>query len=164
MKTVIIIRHAKSGWDNAFASDFERTLNDRGNKDAYNMALRLKSRSIIIDACIASPAIRAASTAEIFATTIGWNSPLFIPELYHASPITISKTIHNCNDQLNSIALFAHNPGITDFVNSLTNQIRTDNVPTCGMFAVNTAISSWKEFAQAEKNLLFYDYPKLLPH
>jgi phosphohistidine phosphatase len=162
MKTVIIIRHAKSGWDNAFASDFDRTLNDRGNKDAHQMALRLKGRSINIDACISSPAVRAATTAEIFATTIGWNNPLFIPALYHASPSIIAHTIHNCNEQLNSIVIVAHNPGITEFVNSLTSEVRTDNVPTCGMFAVNAAISSWKEFADAKKTLLFYDYPKLL--
>ena len=62
-------------------------------------------------------------------------------------------------ETVNSIAVFSHNPGITDFVNTLTDEIRVDNVPTCGMFAVSFA-ADWQSFKLAPKKFLFFEYPK----
>ena len=161
MKSLIIIRHAKSSWDSASLSDFDRPLNDRGKRDAVEMAQRLLKREIKMDAFISSPAKRAKKTAEAFAAELGINTIIFQEGLYHAPSSFLFDTITDCDDRFNSIAIFCHNPGITDFVNTLTVDMRTDNVPTCGMFAVKSRIDSWKNFTLTSNEFLFYDYPKL---
>ena len=161
MKTVILVRHAKSSWDDASLTDFERPLNDRGKKDAPEMAERLLKRKIPIDAFVSSPAKRAKKTATIFAKAfdVEKEDVLLADPLYHAHEKDFYDVISQLPESLNNIAVFSHNPGITDFVNSLTPEARIDNVPTCGMFAV-TFQGSWKEFKDAEKQFLFFDYPK----
>ena len=84
-----------------------------------------------------------------------------MPELYHASPETFFEVVQSLNDAANTVALFSHNPGITAFVNQLTEAVRIDNMPTCGIFAVSMEGVSWKHFKQEKKDFLFFDYPKL---
>ena len=161
MKQLLIIRHAKSDWSNPLHSDFERTLNDRGNKDAPMMARRLKEKNILIDLFVSSTATRAFTTAKYFANTFDKKEKdiLQIEELYHASANIFYKTIERLNDSFNVVAIFSHNPGITDFVNSLTNT-RIDNLPTCGVFAIKIEAENWSLFSTAKKEFLFFDYPK----
>ena len=146
-------------------TDFDRPLNTRGIKDAGAMPLRLLSRIQAIDAFITSPALRAKTTAEKFIAAFNRPADQLVQEkgLYLAAPSFYTQFISNLDDRLNTIALFAHNPGITDYANTLSTAIRTDNMPTCSIFAVAAAISSWKDFETAAKAFLFYDYPKLLP-
>jgi len=134
MKSVIIIRHAKSSWDIHTLSDFERPLNERGHRDAPIMADRLLQKAITIDAFISSPAKRALTTAEYFATAckVEKRNIIQIKELYHASVDTFFNVIARTDNALNNIAVFSHNPGITSFVNELTNA-SIDNMPTCGV-------------------------------
>ena len=161
MKYVLLVRHAKSSWDAADTSDFDRTLNERGKKDAPEMAHRLQKRHVAIDAFVSSPAKRAKKTAELFASTLGADKKdiLYIDKLYHAAAPVFFDTIAGMADSIQCMAIFAHNPGITDFVNMLTS-VRTDNMPTCAVFAVTANISSWKEFEKAKKEFWFFDYPK----
>ncbi len=163
MKSIIIIRHAKSSWEFA-ESDFDRVLNERGHHDAPMMAKRLIEKKTKIDAFFSSPAKRALTTAEYFFkeyhTDTNSKSIITIPELYHASSTVFFNVIKNISNDFNSIAVFSHNPGITDFVNQLTNT-RIDNMPTCGVFAVNVKTDNWKDFAKAQKEFWFFDYPKL---
>lgn len=161
MKQVFIIRHAKS--DQSFwGNDFERPLNERGKSDAPLMAKRLKERSPAIDAWISSPAKRAKRTAEFFADTFNQKTSdiLFISALYHAPAEVFYDVIVGLPDNLDSIAVFSHNPGITYFVNTLTADVKIDNMPTCGIFAVSAEIDHWREFANAKKRFLFFDFPK----
>jgi len=79
--------------------------------------------------------------------------------LYLAEPATFFSVIVNADDKLNSIAIFSHNYGITDFANMLTD-VRIDNIPTCGVFAVKADCNSWADFKDAKKEFLFFDYPK----
>ncbi len=161
MKTLLIIRHAKSSWENAIVNDMERPLNERGRRDAPAMAQRLLQSGVQIDLFVSSPARRARSTAEFFIHEFGRKKDdiLFVPELYHAPPQTFRDVILNLDDRHDSIALFSHNPGITAFVNSLTS-VRVDNMPTCGIFAVKSSAVHWTEFATAGKEFWFFDYPK----
>lgn len=162
MKTIYIIRHAKSSWADHFLSDFERTLNARGRQDAPMMAERFKQRGIKPDGFVSSPAMRAKTTAEIFASTLGYPSGdiTYVNELYHATLSTLWTVISWFNDALNSVALFGHNPGLTDLANSMTETIRIDNLPTCGIFAVQIECTSWAEAEHAHREFLFFDYPK----
>ncbi len=161
MKTLLIIRHAKSSWDNALQDDFDRPLNNRGHQDAPEMAARLLLRQPQIDAFVSSTALRAFTTAAYFAKAYGLSEKkiIAIPELYHASVAVFIRTISQIDDRHQSAAVFSHNPGITAFVNELT-AVRIDNMPTCGIFAVTINTPHWKDFISTEKSFLFFDYPK----
>jgi phosphohistidine phosphatase len=161
MKTVLLIRHAKSSWGDLSLPDFERPLNERGKTDAPKMAKRIFNREIKIDTFISSPAKRAKKTAEIFAERYGVKKAdiLFIQELYHAADAAFFDAISKAPGKSTSVAIFSHNPGITDFVNRLT-ETRIDNMPTCSIFAVKADIKNWSEFERAEKEFYFFDFPK----
>ncbi len=160
-KTLLIIRHAKSSWDIGTLNDFERPLNERGKKDAPDMANRLKEKNVLIDAFVASPAKRAKKTAEYFIEEYGRSKHeiLFISKLYHAPADVFFEVIEVLPDRFNTVAIFSHNPGITEFVNLLSNDVRLDNMPTCGVFAVGF-MGLWKHFKKANREFLFFDYPK----
>jgi phosphohistidine phosphatase len=161
MKTLLLVRHAKSSWDDFSIKDFDRPLNDRGKSDAPLMAQRLLDREIKIDAFIASPAKRARKTAELFAKQFKESKDgiIFVDSLYLASTSTFSEVIGKTDNQFDTIAVFSHNDGITAFANTLTNT-KTDNIPTCGIFAVRIKAKKWSAFAEAEKEFWFFDYPK----
>lgn len=161
-KTLLLIRHAKSSWDDISQSDFERPLNDRGKTDAPKMASRLRKRNIKIDAFISSPAKRAKKTAEYFIKEFGGDADdiILVSALYDAGTGNFSATIKDIDDKFTSAAIFSHNPGITAFVNQLADKANIDNMPTCSIFAVKADVEKWKDFAKAKKEFLFFDYPK----
>jgi phosphohistidine phosphatase len=161
MKTLLIIRHAKSSWDNAHLNDMDRPLNDRGKHDGPIMAARLIKSGVKIGLFISSPAKRARHTAEIFAHAYGKKEKdiVVLPQLYHAQPQDFREVITGLDDQYDSVALFSHNPGITAFANALSS-VRLDNMPTCSIFAVTSMVDSWDEFLQAGATFWFFDYPK----
>jgi phosphohistidine phosphatase len=163
MKTLLLIRHAKSSWDDPGLSDFERPLNERGKKDAPVMADRLYERGIKIDAFVSSPARRARKTAELFAKKYKKDKDdlSLKTELYMAGDDAFLDVVSKLDDRYDCVALFSHNPGLTDFANSLTDA-HIDNIPTSGIFAVSADTKKWNKFREAKKNLLFFDYPKAL--
>lgn len=161
MKTLILVRHAKSDWNNEGLSDRERPLNDRGKRDAPEMAKRLRKRELKIDAFVSSPAKRALQTARYFAEEFKVEKDhLRIEEnLYGAGTSIFAEVVASQKNKKESVVLFSHNPGITEYANSLCD-VRIDDMPTCSVFAVQASVDSWKDFAQAEKKFLFFDYPK----
>ncbi|MBK6382767.1 MAG: histidine phosphatase family protein [Chitinophagaceae bacterium] len=161
MKTLILVRHAKSDWGNPGLDDFDRPLNERGKKDAPVMAQRLRDKKVKIDAFIASPAKRAAKTAKFFAEAYNKKKDdiEFKEKLYLAEPTTFFSIIATANDKHDSLAIFSHNYGITDFANMLT-PTRIDNIPTAGVFAVKADCEKWADFKAAQKEFWFFDYPK----
>jgi len=162
MKTLLLVRHAKSSWDLATLNDFDRSLNERGKKDAPVMAQRILDRKIDINIFVSSPAKRAKKTAELFCSIYKKDKEqiIFVPALYHASINTFFEVVSQLNNDYNCVAIFSHNPVITEFVNQLVENITIENMPTCGVFAVKTSITKWKEFSTSKKELLFFDYPK----
>lgn len=164
MKELIMVRHAKSSWANIGQDDFSRPLNERGHHDAPMMAERLIDKGIKIDQFISSNAFRAFTTATYFAKAWGQESTDIVQyqALYHAPPVKFIEAIIQINDNINTAAIFAHNPGITEFVNLLT-ETKIDDMPTCGIFAIKLEITSWKDFKKAPKQFWFFKYPKQLP-
>ena len=160
-KTLLLIRHAKSDWGDPSLSDFDRPLNGRGKSDAPVMAHRLLDKNIFIDAFISSPANRAKKTAGIFAKEYKRDKDeiIFRDELYAAPENVFYDVIVTADNKFKSIAIFSHNPGLTDFANLLTST-RVDNIPTCGIFAIRAKCDKWKNFKDAEKEFWFFDYPK----
>ena len=162
MKMLLIIRHAKSSWANIGEEDFDRDLNDRGKKDAPEMAKRLVDKKISIDAFISSPAKRAKKTCKAFCNVFSADQDkiIFIDSLYHAAIETFYEVIKNLDNDYKTVAIFSHNPIITDFVNTLCKDFKIDNMPTCAVFGVRIDIKTWKDFKNAEKKFLLFDYPK----
>lgn len=162
MKSLLLIRHAKSSWNDIGQKDFERPLNERGKKDAPAMAKRLrKEKDITIDAIVSSPAKRAFTTANYFADEFQVKKKhiIQIPKLYEPTIEAFYNAILHVDDDYKSIALFSHNPGITAFVNQLTD-VHIDDMPTCSVFALRMLSDEWKNFKTTEKEFWFFDYPK----
>lgn len=161
MKTLLLVRHAKSSWDNINLTDFERPLNERGKHDAPLMAKKLLDKKIHIDLFVSSPAKRAKKTAEIFMQefTTKEKKLLTVSSLYEASVDNFYDTIQSLKDKNHAVAIFAHNPGITDFINTLDCHPVYD-MPTCAVFALKIKTKTWKDFKDADKEFLFFDYPK----
>lgn len=163
MKTLYIIRHAKSSWGDPTADDSKRRLNERGKRDAPRMGKRLKEKKIYPDLMLSSPAKRALSTANRIAGVLKYPKEKIKTDskLYHADDDNILSVIQNINDKHNLVFLFGHNPGLTDFVNAIAEvEVNIDNVPTCGVVAFSLQVDSWKNVSWKSGKLLFFDYPK----
>ena len=161
MKTLILVRHAKSSHSFGVSSDFDRPLNDRGFRDASDMGKKLFKKNTRIDQFVSSPALRAKTTAELFVAEYDrkLKEILFVPSLYHADPEIFSEVVRTLDDAHDHVALFSHNPGITDFASSLTTT-QISNMPTSSVFAVTAPVDSWKDFSPAEKSFLFFYKPE----
>ena len=165
-KILLLVRHAKSSWDDASLSDFERPLSERGKKDAPEMAKKLNNKKIKIDAFVSSPAKRARQTCKFFTKEFDPKKKNIVrePKLYEADEQSFYEVIEGFKNKWDSVAVFSHNPGITSFANSLTAD-GVDDMPTCSVFAVKVDTDTWKEFRNAKKEFLFFDYPKIeMPH
>jgi|SRR5690348_8371193 len=162
MKILLLIRHAKSSWNDTSLRDIDRPLNARGKQDASDMGKRLKHKKITIDLFVASPAKRAKKTAILFMNELGAKEDelVLIDELYEAHIENYENVIKNLPDKKDTIALFAHNPGITDFINSLDIAPLPD-IPTCGIYAIAVDTNHWSDFKNSKKDFLFFDYPKM---
>lgn len=161
MKTLILVRHAKSSWDEPGRSDFSRPLNERGKRDAPRMGNRFKEKALTPDKLITSSAKRALDTCTIIASTIGFSEKNIIANknLYHADEDQILSIVHKLNEGDDVVMLVGHNPGFTDFANKLMN-IRIDNIPTCGMVACTLSAGKWSDVAWGSGKMLFFDFPK----
>jgi phosphohistidine phosphatase len=161
MKTLYLVRHAKSSWNYPELSDFERPLNKRGRNDAPKMAKKLLDLAIFPDTLISSPANRAATTARTIAEVLGY--PLsdiqYNDLIYEASVQVLYHIISDIEDNFSTAMLVGHNPGMTFLVNSLSNH-PISNLPTCGIFAIDLPLSSWKDISEDSGSMNFFEYPK----
>lgn len=162
MKTLYLVRHAKSSWDNPFMDDFDRPLNSRGRSDAPRMGRRLKEKDPHPDMVVSSPAERALSTCVIIAGKIDYSLHSIHTDsrLYHASEEQLLSIVRGFNDANDEIMIFGHNPGMTDFVNKLSHERVTDNIPTCGIVCMRLSIASWKDAGWGKGEVVFFDFPK----
>lgn len=160
MKLLLLIRHAKSSWD-FDTDDFDRPLNHRGQKDAPVMAKRLVEKDIKIDCFVSSPARRAITTAAFFAEAYGkrLKDIITFPSLYEPAIPAFYNILEKFDDSFKTVAVFSHNPSITEFANQLTS-VKIEDMPTCAVFAVKADVKNWKEFISADKEFLLFDYPK----
>jgi phosphohistidine phosphatase len=163
MKTLIIIRHAKSSWDDPDISDFNRPLNDRGERDAPRMAKRLKEKDFTFTTVISSPAVRALTTCHVFVDVLGFPKEhvQISKELYHAGDEIILNVVKKLRDNSKDdvAMLFGHNPGLTDFVNNLLEE-DIDNVPTTGIVCCKLKIGKWGDAKWGCGEMEFFDWPK----
>jgi phosphohistidine phosphatase len=161
MKTLYLLRHAKSSWDNPELSDFERPLNKRGHYDAPLMGNLIEKLNILPDLIISSPAIRAAMTSRFVAEAIKY--PLdkirYDENIYDTSESELLEIIYTINDVVNTLMLVGHNPSFTYFSHFIAKH-NIHNIPTCGLFGVELNITSWTKVKKNCGKLLLYEYPK----
>lgn len=163
-KTLLLVRHAKTERDHESGMDFERKLTARGKEDARKMAVCLHKEAVPIDTFLSSPAARAKKTSKIFAEAyntspdnIKYDEILYLPD-----PNNFFKALSKIEDSADHIAIFSHNPGITEFAGSLCNDVSIDHMPTGSVFAVEFDAKSWKDFEKSKKRFLFFRQPSLI--
>ena len=155
-----MIRHAKSSWAEPDLGDFERPLNRRGERDAPQMGRRFAAVEPLADRLLASPALRAKRTALLIAREAGLCERLhFERALYLASPGEMLGLAQEQGDDVQHLALVAHNPGTTALANLLADA-NIQNVPTCGIVRIELDIEHWRDAAPGRGRLLDFDYPK----
>ena len=161
MKTLLILRHAKSSWKDTHLIDHQRPLNKRGKKAAPEMARRLLKRGVRPDVIVSSDARRAMETAVSMAEILGV-SPKAIrqnPDLYHGAPDRILDVVHRFNDQWKQVMVVGHNPGLTELSNRFTrNPIA--NIPTAGVVELRFNTRSWRNIDRDNLAFSWFDFPK----
>ena len=161
MKTLTIIRHAKSSWADSGLDDFDRTLNRRGKQDAPMMGQRLAERDVYPDLILSSPAKRADKTIKKIAKKIGYprEDIIFEEKMYLADVPELLKIIRSIENSVQHLMLCGHNPGVTEFSNYVSGE-RIDNMPTCGVAVIGFDINSWNDVDRNTGVLERFDYPK----
>jgi phosphohistidine phosphatase len=161
MKTLYLLRHAKSSWGNPELDDLDRPLNKRGKRDAPEMGRRLRRRGVSPDLLLSSPAVRALVTARVIAGKIGYPvSEIATDErIYLASPGLLLEILREQGDQVGSLMIFGHNPGFTQLTSLLGGE-RIANVPTCGFVEIELAGTTWRDADPGTGRLVLFDFPK----
>ena len=156
MKTLYMVRHAKSSWE-FDVSDRERPLNKRGLRDAEAMSLHLSNAIERPDLMLSSPANRAHTTALFFKTTFDMPDAQFREEeaLYDFGGSGVMDVIKSCPETVNSLMIFGHNHAFTSIANMLGNRY-IDNVPTCGFVHIQAAVKTWKDFANGTTKFMLF--------
>ena len=161
-KTVVLIRHAKSSWNHPELSDFERPLNGRGKRDSPYMGQKLNSRGIVFDQMFSSPSQRTTQTARNICNEIAFDFDAieFENAIYHGGTDDLIDIIQGADETSQTIAIYAHNPGITYLANYLQKDEYIANIPTCGIVSIEFALDNWLDIGDGKGNLNFFDYPK----
>jgi phosphohistidine phosphatase len=160
-KQLLLIRHGKSDWAELGTPDFDRPLNHRGNKNAPEMAERLMRKNLVPELIVSSPAKRAITTAGHFSAT--WEMPLASiqqePAIYEANVTALLQVVNKLRNNVDSVALFGHNPGLTDFINYLADA-HIYNLPTAGVVVIDFPFDDWSMVSQHTGSLFLFDCPK----
>lgn len=160
MKTLFLIRHAKSSWDDTALSDKDRPLHDRGKCDAPKMGKRLARRDVKPDLILSSPAMRALATAEIIAKKLDYKRKDIVVDdrLYAGEADDLLNVIHKLGDKCKRVILVGHNPELTELAHRLSSEIT--HMPTCAVAAFTFDAKSWSNIGKAKPAKVALDYPK----
>ena len=164
MKTLLILRHAKSSWGDASLDDRQRPLNERGRRDAPRMGDLVRDLQLNPDVIITSDAVRAHTTALAVADAAGYTRDLVVePLLYHANPDAILAVLATVPDATaGAVMIVGHNPGLEDLVERLTGE--RHDLPTATLVQLALQIDAWDELdASTRATLVDLWRPKELP-
>ena len=159
MKTLFLLRHAKSDWSDEDLADFERPLNKRGRKSAPLVGSMMVSKGLQPDVIISSPAVRARQTAEFVHNIAAPTSPLILyPGIYEASSSILVGIIAEIDDKNGSAMIVGHNPGMEGLLTFLTR--RTEPMPTAALAVIDLKTNSWSEILGGKGHLVSLFRPK----
>lgn len=161
MKTLYLLRHAKSSWSFDELSDQQRPLNDRGRDDAPRMGQALARRHIELDLLVSSPAVRALSTAALVARELNYSHDKILVEagIYGADVEGLLTIIQALPDAADAALLVGHNPTITDTVNALSPS-GINEMPTAAVVCLKFETDTWAAVSKVNAEFYFYDYPR----
>jgi phosphohistidine phosphatase len=147
MKTLLVLRHAKSSWDDASLDDHERPLNARGRRDAPRMGDLLRTERLVPGLIISSDAVRAHATAVAVAEAAGYGGEIVMePLLYHAGPEDAIAVLQSVADAgADTVMIVGHNPGLEELVEQLTSE--SHDLPTAALVHLTLPIDSWRELS-----------------
>ncbi len=162
MKTLLLLRHAKSSWDHPSMRDFDRPLADRGKRDAPRMGRALKERGPAApDLIISSPAARARETVEAVIQSASLTAPLrFDESIYDASLAELMRLVRGLPDNISCVLMVGHNPGFAGLVNRLTGA--SERMPTAALASIEFQVDHWADVEDGQGKLLSVLIPRQL--
>ncbi len=157
-----LVRHAKTEPARADQEDWDRVLEPRGQRDAPEMARRLKQYEPRPDRVLSSPAVRAVTTATIMVRELGVSAQKVQQDerLYLASPKDMLAVIHELGGRARHLMVVGHNPGITEFADRISSERSVDNLPTGAIYTLQFEIKEWSELEWSSGIDAELDYPK----
>ena len=160
MKTLYLVRHAKSSWGDPDLPDHDRPLNERGLQDVATMGKRLAQRGAKPDVILTSTAVRALTTAEHIAKALDLKRKhVVVNERLYAAPASeLLSAIQELDDKLKRVMLVAHNPGLTELAHGFSSEI--NHMPTCAVAELRFAATSWSDIGKVGPTQVALDHPK----
>ena len=150
MKTLLLMRHAKSSWKESNIPDHDRPLNRRGKHDAPLMGKLLRDQKMNLDLIISSTALRAETTANLIAKAVGYKGKIVLDKsIYNAEPMDLLTLLSNRSDETNSILLIGHNPTVEETVQMLTNSPEI-TMATCAIAHLTLSIDTWTDLKEKQ--------------
>ncbi|MET0975748.1 MAG: histidine phosphatase family protein [Leifsonia sp.] len=167
MKTLVLVRHAKSDWGDPSLPDHQRPLNVRGRHDAPRMGRRMRERGLAPEVVLSSSAVRALTTAAVIAGELGFDPDdiRVLDLLYGASPATMLDVVGELDDAVGSAMVVAHDPGMSDLAAHFTMDSGADAIaqmPTCAVATFTFDVGSWSELDTARPTSTHFDAPALI--
>jgi phosphohistidine phosphatase len=168
MKTLTLLRHAKSGWDDPVARDFDRPLNPRGRRAAQTVGREMGTQELAFDRVLASPAIRVVETLEEIGSGYGCAlDPVFDQRLYLATADILLDLVRETDDDVNSLLFVGHNPGLELLVLLLTREgdgeLRDQaeiKYPTATLAEINLPVERWQDVKEGTGTLSRFIRPR----
>jgi phosphohistidine phosphatase len=161
MKTLLLLRHAKSSWKDASIRDFDRPLNQRGLKTAPVVGRLMRKRKLHPDLVLSSPAERARQTTELVLAAAGLEVEVRYDErIYEATVARLIEVVTQIDDDANMAFLVGHNPGVEEMVKSLTGEARS--MPTASLVSIELDIEKWSKVRAGTGRLVWLVKPKEL--
>lgn len=162
MLRLTLVRHAKTEPGRSGQEDWDRVLEPRGQRDAPEMGGRLKERGLKPDRILSSPAVRALSTATVFARELGVAAGHVVQDerLYLAQPKDLLKVVRELGGEVPHLMVVGHNPGISEFADRLSAERSVDTMPTCAVYTLEFELEAWSELDWSTGVNADFDYPK----
>jgi len=152
-KTLLLLRHAKSSWKDETLADFERPLNERGQREAPRMGEFLRRQELLPDLILSSSARRAHDTTELVVEASGYEGQvIFTRDLYHGEPESLIEVLRHVPDACQSVMLVGHNPELELFLETLTGV--SEHLSTGGLAMIALPIASWQELHEGVRGKL----------
>jgi len=160
MKTLFLIRHAKSSWDDQALADKDRPLNDRGKRDAPKVGERLAKRRVKPDLILSSPAVRALATAQIIARKLDYKRSNIVvnDRLYAVAADDLLDVIRQLDDKVERVMLIGHNPELTELAHRFSGKIA--HLPTCAVAEFRFDTKSWRRIGKDEPTRVALEHPE----
>jgi phosphohistidine phosphatase len=161
MKTLLLLRHAKSSWKDNSLADHDRPLNQRGKRDAPRMGKLMREEGLVPDLILTSSARRALSTAKLAAEASGFEGEMEVSrDLYAAGPENFIEALEALPDQYHTVLTVGHNPGMEELLEALTEESQA--MPTAALAQIEMPIDHWTDIEDATGRLVNLWLPRNL--